>query len=138
MPTRCREDKDPNTAKPRAIGLHEVFRAGSERKPTTTSCLRVDVVIADSVTADIHIIPFNIYNKTGCSDFAYVVDRDWAQADLQDGGNNWMVSRGRTQVLMDQCPEWDDVGFISVFAETTRIIPRCRGSRPVMKLSMSE
>lgn len=45
-----------------------------------------------------------------------------------------MVSRGGTEVFMDQRPEWDDVGLVSIFVETTRRIPRYRRYRAVMKV----
>jgi hypothetical protein len=44
-----------------------------------------------------------------------------------------MVSRRGTEVFMDQRPERYDVGIVSIFAETTRVISRHRRSRAVMK-----
>lgn len=49
-----------------------------------------------------------------------------------------MVSGGGTEVFMDQRAEWYDVGLVSIFAETARIISRYRRSRAVMNVSMSE
>ena len=37
-----------------------------------------------------------------------------------------MVSRGRSPVPLDKCPEWDDAGPLSIFVKTDGGISTCR------------
>lgn len=129
MSAGCCEDEDSDTEKSRSVVVHyetiAVDRTYIEKGwplADTTSTLYSSNNNAISInkspfTANIHIFPIDNYASTWGSLIAHTVCHHGAETHLQSRRIWRLVPRCRTASCLDQRPEWNDAGDVSVFAE---------------------